>query len=99
MSPRNKDTKFTGSARGGIIPQPPQTLNIIRASAPLTVDMYRELLADLARTANELGEFTCDEDGNVLMFVDLTEDEAAILGVPELDKVWIAFSFPEKEPS
>lgn len=98
MSPRNKIV-YSGSAKGGVIPQPPHTLNIVRASAPLAIDMWRELLHDLAQTANELGEFTCDENGNVLMYIDLTEDEAAVLGVPELDRVWIAFSFPEKEAS
>jgi hypothetical protein len=80
----------------GIVPQPPQTLNIVRASAPAAVDTYRELLADLARTSNECGEFTLDDGGDVLFYIHLTPDEAAVLGVPEIEKVWIAFSFPER---
>lgn len=88
-----------GAVNGGIIPQPPKATEILRASPPLAIDMWRELLLDLARTSNELGDFTVDDDGNILMFTELSPDEAGVLGVPDITRVWIGLGFPDKLPS
>ena len=81
----------------GIVPQPPTPTVCCRASSPAAVYAWDDMLKLIAATAFEEGTFTVDDQGNVLAYIKLDPDEAAILGAEHIDRIWIGFEFPTKE--